>query len=209
MTVSTIAGNYGGGLKVTCILNEGAPTITASGNYFGETGQTEKVLTWTTPLEENDWVAIDNSSNCTFAACGGIPCVGRPETGETLVIGRIVSTPKLQKFPAADADADTLAERLAGDYYRTAVVEIFGGITAIMKARVMTDGSGSVTPGAAGHLELNIAGMVADHELAFDLGGSDNGVGVIPFHAVANATNGLEFSCLVGITGLLIAYTGA
>lgn len=208
MAVSTIAGNYGGGIPVTCILNEGAPTITASGTYFGETGQTEKVLTWASALEENDWVAIDNSSNCTFTACGGIPCVERPVTAEVLVVGRIVSPPKLQRFPAADADADTLAERLTGSYYRTAVVEIFGGITAIMKGRVMTDGTHSIVPGVSTYLEFNMATGLSADELAFDMDGSDAGVGVIPFHYVPDATNGTEYSCLVGITGLLKSVTG-
>ena len=209
MAVSTIAGNYGGGMKMTCILDEGAPTITDSGTYFGETGKTEKVLTWATPLKENDWVAISNDALCTYDACGGIPCVERPVAGEVLVIGRIKSTPKLQRMPVNDAAAVTLDLRLAGDYYRTAEVEIFGGITAIMKARVMTDGTNAIVPGVPTYLELNIAGMVADHELAFDMDGTDAGVGVIPFHAVANAANGNEYSCLVGITGMLKAVTGA
>lgn len=208
MAVSAIAGNYGGGIPVTCILDEGAPTVTDSGTYFGQTGETEKVLTWTTPLKENDWVAISNDTGNTFIACGGIPVVERPVNGEVLVIGRIVSKPELQRMPADTAAANLLSERLAGDYYRTAVVEIFGGITAIMKARVMCDGTNTIVPGVATYLELNIAGMVADHELAFDMDGTDSGVGVIPFHDVPNAADGTEYSCLVGITGLMIAVTG-
>ena len=209
MAVSTIAGNYGGGIPITCILNEGAPTITDSGTYFGATGETEKVLTWATPLAENDWVAICDETDCMYIECGGNPVMERAANGETLVIGRIVSTPKLQKMPANDAAANDLDERLAGDYYRTAVVEIFGGITAIMKARVMCDGTNTVVPGVSTYLEMNMAGNLADHELAFDMDGTDNGVGVIPFHDVPNAANGTEYSCLVGVTGMLIAVTGA
>lgn len=208
MTVSTIAGDYGGGIKLTCILDEGAPTVTASGSYFGQAGKTEKVLVWTTPLEENDWVAISNNAVCTYDRCGGIPCVERPVNAEVLVIGRIKSIPKLQRMPADTAAGDSLTKQLEGDYYRTAEVEIFGGITAIMKARIMTDGTNAIVPGVATYLELNIAGMIADHELAFDMDGTDAGVGVIPFHAVANAADGGEYSCLVGITGLIKAVTG-
>lgn len=208
MAVSTIAGNYGGGIPVTCILNEGAPTVTASGSYFGATGETEKVLTWAAALEENDWVAIGNEAEILYAECDGSPVVERPGNGDTLVIGRIISVPKLQNFPANDAAANDLSERLAGDYYRTAVVEIFGGITAIMKARVMCDGSHAVVPGVSTYLNFNMATGLSEDTLAFDMNGAA-GVGVIPFHTVPNATNGTEYSCLVGITGMLISETGA
>jgi len=207
MAVSSIAGNYGGGVSITCILNEGAPTITTSGTYFGATGETEKVLTWASPLAENDWVAITNDAEVLYTECGGVPVVERPVNTETLVIGRIISTPQLQSFPANDAAANDLDERLAGDYYRTAVVEIFGGITAIMKARVMQDGSHTVIPGVATYLDFNMTTSLSEHTLAFDVSG--NGVGVIPFHYVAAGSDGTEFSCLVGITGMLYAVTGA
>ena len=208
MTVSAIAGDYGGGIKITCILNEGAPTVAASGSYFGQTGETEKVLTWASALEEGDWVAISNDTVCTFVACGGIPCVERPVNAETLVIGRIKSTPKLQRMPANTAAGDTLAKRLAGDYYRTAELEIFGGITAIMKARVMQDGSNTIVPGVGSKLKFNMTTGLSEDTLSFDVVAS-GGVGVIPFHYVAAGTDGYEESCLVGITDLLASVTGA
>lgn len=207
MAVSTIAGNYGGGIPLTCILNEGAPTVTASGSYYGETGETEKVLTWAAPIAENDWVAISDDVLCMYEECDGSPVMELPDNGDTLMIGRVVSTPKLQRMPANDAAANDLDERLAGDYYRTAVVEIFGGVTAIIKARVMCDGSNTVVPGVSTYLDFNMAQSAAKHELAFDMTGA--GVGVIPFHDVPNAANGTEYSCLVGITGMLKSVTGS
>lgn len=206
---SSVAGNYGGGIQVTCILDEGAPTVTASGSYYGDTGETEKVLTWTSPIAENDWVAIQDDTNVLYEECGGLPVMTRPANAGVLVIGRVVSVPKIQVVPATTAVADSLTKQLAGEYYRTAVVEIFGGITAIMKARVMCDNANTVVPGVATYLEVNMAGVVADHELAFDMDGTDTGVGVIPFHDVPNAADGTEYSCLVGITGLMKAVTGA
>lgn len=207
MAVSTIAGNYGGGIPITCILNEGAPTVTASGTYYGATGQTEKVLTWAAAISENDWVAICDDVLCMYAECDGLPVMELPDNGDTLMIGRVISTPKLQKMPANDAAANDLDERLAGDYYRTAVVEIFGGITAIIKGRVMCDGSKTVVPGVATNLDFNMAQSAAKHELAFDMTGA--GVGVIPFHDVPTDTNGVEYSCLVGITGMLKSVAGS
>ena len=131
----------------------------------------------------------------------------RPVDSETLVIGRIVSTPKLQAMPANTAAANDLDERLAGGYYRTAVVEIFGGITAIMKARVKRIESHNVVPGVSSYLYFNMTTSLAEHELAFDVSGNSSGVGVIPFHYVAGGTDKAEYSCLVGITGMLIAET--
>ncbi len=202
MTVSAIAGNYGGGIQVTCILDEGAPTITDSGTYFGETGQTEKVLTWATPLVEGDWVALSDDAVCTYERCDGLPCVERPVAGETCIIGRIVSTPKPQKFPAADADADTLTERLEGDYYRTAVVEIFAGITAIVKAKVVADESHALVQLTPGTAKLDVSATHAAGGLVL-LEVASGGVGYLPLHYVP-ATAG-NYSCLIGITTLMIA----
>jgi len=204
MTVSAIAGDYGGGIKITCILNEGAPTVTASGSYFGQTGETEKVLTWASALEEGDWIAIDDSSNCTFVACGGIPCVERPVNAETLVVGRIKSTPKLQRMPANDAAAATLALRLAGDYYRTALVQIYAGITAIVKAKVVADGSHALVQLNPGTAKYDISASHAAGKLVL-LEVATGGVGYYPLHYVP-ATAG-DYSCLIGITTLMIAVT--
>jgi hypothetical protein len=205
MAVSTIAGNYGGGIPVTCILDEGAPTVTASGTYFGATGETEQVLSWATPVVEGEWVACSNDTACTFTACGGIPCVERPVNAETLILGRIVSTPKLQTMPANDDAADTLAERLTGGYYRTAVVEIYAGITAIVKA--------TVTEADTSHalVQMNPATASYDISASHAAGGlvlleaATGGTGYLPLHYVPAVVG--DYSCLIGITGPMIAQT--
>ena len=205
-STSDIAGDYSGGIRITCILNEGNPTIATTS--YDEMGKSAKGLTWASELEENNLVAIDNSSNCTYAACGGIPCVERATATETLVIGRIVSTPKLQRFPATSALANTLAKRLAGEYYRTAVVEIWGGITKVADAIVMTDGSHDCVPGVGATLGFNVAGGYADDgSLNLDYYGT--GVGIIPFHYVTVDADGDTATVLVGITGMLYAVAGA
>ena len=204
---SKIAGDYPGGLRLTCILDEGAPTIVTS---FDQMGLEATSYTFATPLEEGDVVALSNDSANTYVACGGIPVVEKPANGETLVFGRIVSTPQLQAMPAADADADTLAERLSGEYYRIADVEIWAGITKITKATVMANGTNATVPGVGATLKFNITSgySATDQGLQFDSAASA-GVGVIPFHAVPAGTDGDLYSCLVGITGPMIAITGA
>jgi len=199
---SAIAGNYPGGLKQTCILNEGAPTVSDSGTYFGATGETEKVLTWATPIEEGELVACSNNAACTYIACDGIPCVERPVDGETLILGKVVSTPKLQKFPANDAAADTLAERLAGDYYRTAVVEFYAGITAIVKAKVVADGSNAVVQMEPATVKYDISASHAAGKLVL-LEVASGGVGYLPLHYVTSTAG--DYTCLIGMTTVMIA----
>jgi hypothetical protein len=202
---SLYAGNYRGAiLPVTCILNEGAPTV---GTSYDQAGLSQKTLTWADELYEGDIIAIANDSDITYVATEGSPVVERPQNGETLVLGRIVSTPKLEKFPAASADANTLAERLAGGYFRTANIEFFG-VTQVLKAEVMCDGSNPTVPGVGVTIKFNITSGGVKHTLCFDSAAS-GGVGVIPFHYVPAGTNGDLYNCLVGLTGFLIAVTGA
>lgn len=202
---SAIAGNYPGGIKQTCILDEGAPTISNTG-YYDQQGKTMKVLTWTTEIAEGDIVAISNNAANTYAATGGIPLVEKPVTTETLVIGQVVSVPKLQNFPSADADADTLAERLTGKYYRTAVIEIWGGITKIIKAKFTTIETHTIVPGTVTKINFDISEAYTDHKLCCIVAAA-NGVGAIPFHYVVDAVAGDEYSCLLGIIGLMYAVT--
>ena len=202
MAESTIAGNYGGGIQVTCILDEGAPTVTDSGTYFGETGDTEKVLTWTTPLVEGEWVAVSDDAECTYIACGGIPCVERPVSGETLTVGRIVSTPKLETMPADTAAANLLSERLAGEYYRTAVVEFYAGITAIVKAKVVADGTHPVVQMEPATVKYDVSASHAAKKLVL-LEVASGGVGFLPLHYVTASAG--DYTCLVGMTTVMIA----
>ena len=203
---SDIVGDYPGGIRITCVLNEGAPTVSTTS--YDEMGRSAKGLTWASELEENNLVAICNTTDVTYAACGGIPCVERAVNTEVLVIGRIVSVPKLQTFPATSGVADSLEKRLAADYYRTAVVEIWGGITKVADAIVMMDGSHACVPGVGATLGFNITGGYAD-EGSLNLDYSGSGVGLIPFHYVAAGSDGDLATVLVGITGMMYAVTGA
>jgi hypothetical protein len=203
---SDIAGQYGPrGPRIVCILDEGAITVT-SGAFDGY-GESQTVYTLQTQLYEHDWVAISNDTAATFTACNGMPLVEKAVDGETLVIGRIIGTPEWEVKPASSAAADTLAKRLAGKYYRKAVVECVAFLS-VQKATVMCDGSHACVQGVGSTLKFNITGGYADHVLSFDSVAS-GGVGVVPLHYVAAGTDGDEYNILVGITGMLTAATGA
>lgn len=201
----SIAGDYPGGIRITCILDEGAPTIVDS---FDAMGREATGYTFATPLKEGDIVALSNDTGCTYALTKGSIVVETPVDGETLVIGQIVSTPKLNTMAANDAAADTLAERLAGDFFRTANVELWGGITKVVAANVMQNGANAVVVGQSTILHQNITRTTALHELCFDAEAS-GGVGVVAMNYCAAGTDADTLTCLVGINGVMDAATGA
>jgi hypothetical protein len=200
-----IPGEYGPrGPRLTAILDEGAITVATGYDALGES---QPVYTFAAAIAEGDIVAISNDTANTYSATGGNILVERPVNAETLVIGRVISTPQFLNKPATSAAADTLAERLAGKYFRIAEVELWA-FNTVQEATIMCNGSNACVPGVGTTLKLNITSMLADHKLCFDSEAS-GGVGVVPLHYVAAGTDGDEYNALVGITGLLIAATGA
>jgi len=209
---NNITGNYPTkGPIIPCILDEGAPTVVDSGTVFDMQNITRKTLTWASPLARGNMVAISNDTACTWVATGGIPVMERAVNGESLVIGKIISTPGVFAEPANDAAANTLAERLAGGYYRTALVEIYGGITCIQKAEVYLDGSNGFTVGQCTTLKHNLTGDYADdntEEIQL-ITAASGGTGIVAFHYGASGDAGDILNCLVGINGPITSLTGA
>ena len=203
---SDYAGGATTGLVVTCILNEGAPTLAS--NSYDVLGQKQTTLTWAAELDEGDWVALENDDATLYDACEGAPVVRRAATTEVLVLGRIVSLPRVLNMPATDAAADTIDERIAGKYYRYANVELMGGITSIQEATVKCDGTNTTVPGVGTTLKLNLAEAYGDDARLQLVQVASTGSGIIPFHTVPATTDGDTYSCLVGINGLLTAITG-
>lgn len=206
---SAIAGSYAGsGPVIECILDEGAPTYAATS--IGQNGMLLKTATFASQIEEGMVVALSNDTANTYAATEGMPVVEKAANGESLVIGQIVSTPELKRFPSStDADDDTLAERLAGKYYRTALVELHVP-GRVVKAEIMQDGSNALVPGVATTLNFNITSAYTSGNRGYYFDSAvANGVGCIPMHYVAAGSNGDTASALVLLTGLLYAATGA
>ena len=211
-TTNNIAGTFKHlGPELTCILDEGAPTVTASGSVFDELGTTAKSLTWASQLAEGNMVAISNDIGCTWVATEGVPVMEKAVNGETYVIGKIVSMPKLVAMPATSGVADSLAKRLAAGYFRTARIEIYGGITSIQKAEVYLDGTYGFEVGQSTKLKHNLTGDYADDntiEIQLTTAAS-GGVGIFAFHYAADGTAGDTVNCLVGINAPVISLTGA
>ena len=209
---NNIAGMYKHrGPKPTVILNEGAPTVVASGTYYGGEGQTEKVLSWAAPIAEGNLVAVAVETWNTWAATDGIIVVEKPTSAEAFVIGRVASLPKLVNMPANTAAGATPADQLAGGYFRTAKLELMAGITALLKAEVRSDGSTAITAGSTTLLKTNLVSDYADDdttEIKLQAAASA-GTGLIAMHHCVAGSAGDTLNCLVGVTGLMTAITGA
>lgn len=214
MTDST--DNIGGHYKhhgpiITCILDEGAITYAAAGSTFDEMGTTSKTYTPATPVERGNMVAISNDVACTWAATDGLPVMEKPVTTESFTVGRVISEPTWVNKPGSSAAADTLAKRLAGSFFRIALVEMYAGITAILKAEVYLDGTNGWEVGQTAALHHNITGDYADdNTIEIQLvSAADTGTGIVAFHYGADGEAGDQLNCLVGINGVLYSVTGA
>lgn len=202
MAASLISGDFGDGPRVTCILNEGNPTV---GTGYTPTGLKMPINTWAGELHRGEIVSIDPSTSNTYEACGGLPVVKAVANGEATIIGIIETEPKLIKKIPASTDADSLTKRLAGEYYRTATVRFFG-IFGLGEAILKTADAGAVTPGVAGVLKVDVSESAggANGLVLNDV--TTGGTGIISFHYQAKAAS-TTVKLMVGFTGLMTGQT--
>jgi len=199
MAASQIAGEIGGGIQITCILEQGDPTVSANAINSGGRTSAEKVMTFATPLQRGDAVALYTGAEATYAATGGLPVVKRPDASNALIIGTIVSTPKLQVMPATSAAANSVSNRITGKYYQVATVELWGGITSIRKCTITTQDQSIVAPGDTATLVVKISTSVAAGKMCLtDV--TTGGAGLMALTYVAKAAAATT-SILVGVIG--------
>jgi len=184
--------------RFTCLLDEGAITVSTA---YDAQGKEQKVCSFASELKEGDWVAISNDTANTFAATQGALLVEKPTSGEQLVIGRLVATPRPVQVPANSAAADSLSKRLAGRYLRTAIVEVTA-FNAIVEGTFTCDGTNAQVPGVATKLAMSLAASFTAHGLVTDGTGS-GGANAIPLHYCPAGTDGDLYSCMYGITGMI------
>lgn len=208
---SNIAGDYPDSApEITVWLNEGAVTVVPEG--FGAGMRSQAFCTFATPLREGDWVAIANDADCLYSALGPSPVVERALNTDSLVFIQLTGTPEPCTVPGTTANADTLAKRITGGFLRRCRAKIYGGVTGVKKATVMTNGTNATIPGVATTLNFNLTGAYAvttvKNKLCFDSAAA-NGVGVIPFHYVPAGVDGDLYNCEVGLIAPMYSVTGA
>lgn len=199
-----ISGDFGGGLKLTCILDEGNPTV--SDNMIDQAGAKVSGLAWASALRKGEWIALSKESSNTYAACDGLPVVEAVSDTDDLVMGRIISEPQLVAMPASSVVADSLTKRLAGKYYRIATVEIYGCST-IAEATLKTANAAAVVPGTTGLLDVDVSETAGVEGLTVnDVAAAAGSAHWFSFHYQAQAA-GQTVTVLLGIKGFGTAAT--
>ncbi len=198
MAVSLIAGDSGGGEPLPTILFEGAPTVTD--DALGPDGYTDTVITFASPLKKDDIVVMDVQTENTYAATKGL-AVAKAIAAGTLIVGRIITTPKLARAPPNTAAGNTWAKQLAGEYYRTATVQWFG-IAGVCKAIIKGQNAAAIVPGVAGTMKIDASDSIALQGGVVTLAIEDvanGGAGIVSFHYIPAAA--ADVSALVGFVG--------
>ncbi len=192
MAVSTIAGQYGGGLLQTCILKEGNITVTS--RTYGPGGTFETGLAFASELRKGMVVSLSTDTANVYTATEGLPVVAAPSNGVNTLIGIIVSEPRLMASPTTSQT--TWATQLSSKYYRVATVEIWGGITAI-RAMKCTCTTTAVVPGVETTLSIDASDSAAAYYPVL-VDDTTAGKGFTPLTYVAT---GGSYTVLVGIHG--------
>lgn len=206
MAISTIAGvEGGGGLKLTCILYEGANTVTA--NVTGPDGYTDTGITKAAGIVKGQLVQIDGAAENTYDATNGLPVVETLAQNAVLV-GKVITEPKWVNAPTANTA--NWAGDLAGGFFRIATVW-FPQLIGVTKAMVDNSSTAAIVPGVVGTVNISAggsnaraaAGAVETLEIV-DV--ANNGTGIVPLTYVA--ADGVDVSILVGFNGAAVV-TGA
>jgi len=190
MAASTIAGQYGGGIPITCILKEG--NITVSSRTYGPGGTYETGMTFATELRKGMVVSLSTDTGNTYTATEGLPVVTAPSNGVNTLIGMIVSEPRFVATPTSSQT--TWATMLSSKYYRVATVEIWGGITAIRAMDVVCTTT-PVVPGVVTTLSVDASASAAAYKPSL-VDDTTNGLGFTPLHYCAS---GGTYTVLCGI----------
>ena len=125
------AGLYGGGLELTCILYEGAITVTAGTSIFVENGALGKnSITLAAGISEGDFVGIHVDTANDYDSCGGLP-VMQLSDATTGWMGIVKSHPVWHKFPTSSTSS--WAADLSGGRFRVATV-VMPGVSMAFKS---------------------------------------------------------------------------
>jgi len=115
-------------VMIDCWLEEGAITVNAANTIqYGGAMLSMPSETYGAVLTIRDLVELGPADAAyTFDALAGKPIVSKV-SGSGGVVGEILTYPtRPVQTPSSTAAADTIAERVAGKFYRVGVVRLFG-----------------------------------------------------------------------------------
>jgi hypothetical protein len=148
VTFST--GDYtDGGVKRSCLLDEGAITV---GSAYGIGGGSSTTYGFAAEIKKGMVVGLSTDAANTWANTDGSILVNQIAASTDVIIGIVISEPEFTRKPSVSKS--TLADRIAGEYLRAATVW-FPGVTAITKATLKCANAGIVTPGTVSILKID------------------------------------------------------
>lgn len=198
------AGDYtDGGVKRTCLLDEGAITVSSA---YGLGGGSAPTYGFATEITKGMCVVVSTDTGNTWAATGGSVLMTRPANSTDLVFGIVISEPEFTKKPATTGAADTLAKRLTGNFLRSATVW-FPGVTAMTKATLKCANAGAVTPGTLSILKLDVSEVTAGNGITVNDLASAGSANICSMHYQAQSSSAVVPIMLAFLGGTVAAQT--
>ena len=114
------SGEYGALYSLTCILYEGAITVTTTGTHKAAGTDLDPSFAFAAEINNGDYVGLHIDVGNTALLTGFLPVVTTVAAANP-VIGRVINEPEWSNAP--QATQNVWATQLAGGYYRTAEVE--------------------------------------------------------------------------------------
>lgn len=203
---SLIAGKYPQRfpLRLSCVLREGDIGVVESGVAFSARGDTAANYTFTAPLQVNDIVELSPDVLNVYDDVEGVPVVQRAVPGQNRVFGKLITAPDVLENNPTGAQT-VWANMLLNKYYRTAMMQVWLGVTKVEEAIVKSDGANGVIIGVGDTLSVDVTNTYASHELRLITHAGAPGSGLVPMHYMAPGVAGDLATVLVGINGPLRA----
>jgi hypothetical protein len=168
------AGDYtDGGVRRTCLLDEGAVTVSTA---YGIGAGSAATYTFASEIKKGMVVAVSTDTLNTWSNTSGSILVNQIADSTDLVVGVVISEPEFTRKPASTAAAASLTLRLAAKTLRTATVW-FPNVTAMTMATLTCANGGNVTPGTLEILKIDVSACNAGSGLFLNdvaSGGSPN-----------------------------------
>jgi len=172
------SGEYGALYNLTCILYEGAITVTTTGTHKAAGRDLDPSYAFAAEISDGDYVGLHNDTGNTALLTGFLPVV-TTAAAATPVLGRVINEPEWVNAP--QATQNVWATQLAGGYYRIANIE-FMTVTNAHCAQI--EGTTDVLVGAPLKWDLSDDGWV-------DAGTTFTGCFSFHYQAAASSLEGL------------------
>ncbi len=200
MAISLFGGAEGGaGVKLTCILYEGA--ITTNAVVFGQDGYHDNGVTLASLIRKDQWVQIDGATDNTFDATNGLPVVETLANAAPL-IGKVITEPKWVTAPPTTNTVNWAGD-LARGAFRVATVW-FPTLVAVAKVTCDGQNKAAIVPGDTTDLVIdaslsNAAAAAGLPETLIVKDAENNpGANLVPLHYAA--AGAVDVSLMVGFT---------